>query len=155
MHVKNNMQFPIGIIKPQSLQRKLNTFTTCALTEEEVILFNNVLRCIDNHLAIDKIDLSTLYTLNVFFIEEEVSFSYEGNTGTLGNQFHLATYRMSKLRNYHSDVLASVIFAEELVHYYWRIYDETIVKHKVVEILNDIYPKLTIDTLKKLGMNGL
>lgn len=155
MHVKNNKQFPIEIIKPQSLQRKLNAFTTCALTEDEVKLFNKVLRCIDNHLIIDKIDLSTLYTLNVFFVEEEVTFSYENNTQTLGNQFHLATYRMSKLRNYNSDVLTAVIFAEELVHYYWRIFDETFVKHKIVEILNDMYPKLTIDVLKKLGMNGL
>lgn len=155
MHVKNIKQFPIEIIKPQSLQRKLNTFTTCELTENEVELFNKVLKCIDNHLIIDEIDLSTLYTLNVFFIEEEVSFSYEGNTGTLGNQFHLATYRMSKLRNYNSDVLVALTFAEELVHYYWKIFNETTVKHKIVEILNDIYPQLTIDMLKKLGMNGL
>jgi len=104
---------------------------------------------------IDKIDLSTLYTLNVFFIEEEITFSYEGNTGTCGNQFHLATYRMNKIRGYKSDVFTAIIFAEELVHYYWRIFDETIVKYKVVEILNDMYPKLTIEMLKNLGMNGL
>ena len=155
MHIKNNKQIPIEIIKPQSLQKKLNAFATCVLTEDEVRLFNEVLKCIDNHLIIDKIDLSMLYTLNVFFIEEEITFSYEGNTGTLGNQFHLATYRMSKLRNYNSDVLAAIIFTEELVHYYWRISDETIVKHKVVEVLKDMYPKLTIDMLRKLGMNGL
>lgn len=155
MQVKNNKQFPIEIIKPQSLQIKLNAFTTCALTEDEIRLFNQVLKCIDNHLTIDKIDLSTLYTLNVFFIEEEVTFFYENDTGTLGNQFHLATYRMNKLRNYNSNVLAAVIFAEELVHYYWRIFDETTVKYKIVEILNDIYPKLTIDILKQFGMNGL
>ena len=155
MYVKNVKQFPIQIIKPQSLQMKLNEFATCELTENEVEVFNRVLKCIDNHLIIDKIDLSTLYTLNIFFIEEEITFSFENNTKTLGNQFHLATYRMSKIRNYNSDVISAIIYTEELVHYYWRIFDETIVKNKVVEILNDIYPELTIDFLKKLGMNGL
>jgi len=138
-----------------SLQETLSVFTTCSLTENEIKLFNDVLKCVNNHLMIDKIDLSTLYTLNVFFIEEEITFSYEGNTGTCGNQFHLATYRMNKIRGYKSDVFTAIIFAEELVHYYWRIFDETIVKYKVVEILNDMYPKLTIEMLKNLGMNGL
>lgn len=155
MHIKNNKQFPTEITKPQYLENKLNVFTNCFVTENEVALFNKVLKCIENHLIIDHIDISSLYTLNVFFIEEEVTFSYENNTGTFGNQFFVATYRMSKLRSYNSDVLTSIIFTEELVHYYWRIYDETLVKYKIVEILNDIYPKLTIDLLKGLGMNGL
>ena len=155
MQVKNSKQFPVAIIKPLSLQETLSVFTRCSLTENEIKLFNDVLKCVNNHLMIDKIDLSTLYTLNVFFIEEEITFSYEGNTGTCGNQFHLATYRMNKIRGYKSDVFTAIIFAEELVHYYWRIFDETIVKYKVVEILNDIYPKLTIEMLKNLGMNGL
>jgi len=155
MQVKNSKQFPVAIIKPLSLQETLSVFTTCSLTENEIKLFNDVLKCVNNHLMIDKIDLSTLYTLNVFFIEEEITFSYEGNTGTCGNQFHLATYRMNKIRGYKSDVFTAIIFAEELVHYYWRIFDETIVKYKVVEILNDMYPKLTIEMLKNLGMNGL
>lgn len=155
MKVKNNTQFPIAIVKPKSLQEKLSTFAICALTENEVELFNKVLECVDNHLSIDEIDLSMLYTLNVFFIEEEIIFSYEGNTGTCGNQFHLATYRMNKIRNYKSDVFMAIIFAEELTHYYWRIFDEKIVKYKVVEILNDMYPNLTIETLKEYGLNGL
>lgn len=155
MQVKNSKQFPVAIIKPLILQETLSVFTTCSLKENEIKLFNDVLKCVNNHLMIDKIDLSTLYTLNVFFIEEEITFSYEGNTGTCGNQFHLATYRMNKIRGYKSDVFTAIIFAEELVHYYWRIFDETIVKYKVVEILNDMYPKLTIEMLKNLGMNGL
>lgn len=155
MNVKNKRTFPIEVIKPQSLQNKLNTITTCSLTENEVALFNKVLKCVDHHIEKDKIDLSILYTLNVFFIEEEITFSYEGIADTCGNQFHVVTYRMNKLRAYASDLIMAIIFAEELAHYYWRIFDETAVKYKVVEILNDIYPKLTIELLKALGMNGL
>lgn len=155
MHLKNSQSFPVAIIKPDSLREKLKVYATCSLTEHEINLFNKVLRCVDNHLLIDRIDLSTLYTLNVLFIEEEFAFSYEGNIGTFGNQFHLATYRMSKLRDYNSDVFMSIIFVEELTHYYWKIFDETIVKYKVVEILNDMFPKLTIHMLKEIGMNGL
>jgi len=155
MHVINNKPFPIEIINPKSLQGKLNVFAICGLSENEIELFNNVLKCVDNHLVIDKIDLSMLYTLNVFFIEEEITFSYEGNTGTCGNQFHLATYRMNKIRSHKSDVFMAIIFTEELTHYYWRIFDEKIVKYKVVEILNDMYPKLTVEALKACGLNGL
>ena len=155
MHVLNNKPFPVEIIKPQSLQGKIKVLATCALTETEIELFNKVLKCIDNHLVMDKIDLSMLYTLNVFFIEEEITFSYEGNTETCGNQFHLATYRMDKIRSYKSDVFTAVIFTEELTHYYWRIFDETIVKYKVVEILKDMYPQLTVESLKACGLYGL
>lgn len=155
MHVLNNKPFTVEVIKPKSLQGKLKVFSTCALTDIEIELFNKVLKCVDNHLVIDKVDLSMLYTLNVFFIEEEITFSYEGNTGTCGNQFHLATYRMNKIRSYKSEVFTAVIFAEELTHYYWRILDEKIVKYKVVEILKDMYPQLTVEKLKAYGLKGL
>ena len=36
-----------------------------------------------------------------------------------------------------------------------HIFDEKIVKYKVVEILNDMYPKLTVEALKACGLNGL
>lgn len=155
MKLKDNKQLPISIVKLEHLKNKLRALTNCALSENEVDLFNKVLECVENHLVIDNIDLTTLYTLNVFFIEEEITFSYEGNTVTCGNQFHLVTYRMNKIRSFKSDVFMAIIFAEELTHYYWKIFDETIVKYKVVEILNDMYPELTIEMLKKYGMNGL
>lgn len=47
------------------------------------------------------------------------------------------------------------VYIEELTHYFWRIYDETIVKYKVVEILNDVVPNLSIEDLKGCGLNGI
>lgn len=47
------------------------------------------------------------------------------------------------------------VYVEELTHYFWRIYDETIVKYKVVDILNNAVPNLSIEDLKRCGLNDI
>ena len=47
------------------------------------------------------------------------------------------------------------VYIEELTHYFWRISDETIVKHKVIKIMQSLIPDFSVDSVKGWGLDGL
>lgn len=145
---------PISI--PNAFFGKVKVFTNCDVTEDEIILFNAALKAMSEYVSDISIDLSDYFTLNVFFTEDgTISFSEESSTNC-GSQFHLALYRMEKLRSLPEKYKKMLfIFIEELAHYFLRISDETIVKYKVADILRYILPSFTDDEMKKWGLNGL
>lgn len=104
----------------------------------------------------NSIDLSNYFTLNVFFTEDgTISFSEE-SSANCGSQFHLALYRMEKLRSLPEKYKKMLfVFIEELAHYFLSISDETIIKYRVADILRYILPNFTDEEMKKWGLNGL
>lgn len=155
MHLDNQIPLIKRPIIPKILKGKINVVSNCKLKEQEIHLFNMSLQCVANHLISDNIDLQTYFSLNIIFTEMGVFSFHENDESNNGSQFYSAIYRMGKLRKINNNVFTMFVYIEELTHYFWRIYDETIVKYKVVEILNDVVPDLSIEDLKGCGLNGI
>lgn len=140
---------------PYNLKGKISIFANCTVKPNEILLFNQALQCVSKHLEHDAIDLSDYFKLNVFFTDNGTISFYESDDRNNGAQIYMAIYRMKKLRKINADVFMLFVFIEELAHYFWRIYDETQIKYKVVEIINYVVPNLTIEQVKGWGLNGL
>lgn len=140
---------------PPLLKKKIKFFSNCNVKPTEIALFNQALQCVAKHLEHDKIDLSDYFVLNVIFTEDGSISFHEDDDRNNGSQIYMAIYRMNKLRKINANIFMLFVFVEELAHYYWRMYDETAIKYKVVEIINYIVPNLTIDDVKGWGLNGL
>ena len=144
-----------GIKIPIGIKEKVNILANCEITEDEVILFNAAIKGVYEYILKNNIDLSDYYKLNIFFTYSgELTLLAEKDT-QCGSQFHVAIYRMEKLRRLNSERLILLVFIEEMAHYFLRIYDETIIKYKVEEIMRYISPNFTLDELKGFGLNGL
>lgn len=142
-------------VVPPLLKKKINFFSNCYVKPTEIALFNQALQCVAKHLEHDKIDLSDYFVLNVIFTEDGSISFHEDDDRNNGSQIYMAIYRMNKLKKINANIFMLFVFVEELAHYYWRMYDETAIKYKVVEIINYIVPNLTIDDVKGWGLNGL
>jgi hypothetical protein len=140
---------------PIILKGKIKIFANCYVKSNEIALFNQALQCVAKHLQHDNIDLSDYFVLNVLFTEDGSISFHEDDDRNNGSQIYMAIYRMKKLRKINANVFMLFVFIEELAHYYWRMYDETEIKYKVVEIINYIVPSLKIDDVKGWGLNGL
>lgn len=125
------------------------------INKKEITLFKLSLQAVANHLHQDNVNLDDFYKLNVFFTEDgKISF-HENKDNVNGVQLYMVIYKMEKLRKYNNDSFMVFVFLEELVHYFWRIYNETDVKYKIVEIIQDVVPGFTIEIAKGWGLNGL
>lgn len=148
--------FAKPIVIPNNFLGKVRCFTNCDVTEDEITLFNAALIAVSEYVEKHSIDLSDYFTLNVFFTYDgSISFKEESNSNC-GSQFHVALYRMAKLRTLplkNSTML--FVYIEELAHYFLRISDETIIKYKVAEIMRYIMPDFTDEEMKSWGLNGL
>lgn len=142
-------------IIPKDLKGKISVFSNCQLKDKEVLLFNKALQCVAIHLKNDKVNLSDYFVLNVIFTEDGTISFHEEDEYNNGMQIYMAIYRMKKLRKINADIFLLFVYIEELAHYFWRMYDETEIKYKVVEIINYIVPSLSIEDVKGWGLNGL
>lgn len=155
MILKDAKQLPKEIKIPKGIAEKVNILSNCEITEDEVTLFNAAIKAILEYVSNNNIDLSDYFKLNIFFTYSgELTFLADDDK-QCGSQFHLAIYRMEKLRRLKSHRLMLFVFIEELAHYFLRIYDETVMKYKVEEIMKYISPDFTLDELKGFGLNGL
>lgn len=142
-------------IIPKVLKNKVSLFSNCKLSEMEIILFNLALQAVANHIEKDKINLDDYYKLNILFTENgKISF-HEESVEVNGTQVYMAIYMMNRLRKYNNATFTIFVYIEELAHYFWRIYDETQIKYKIVDIIKYIVPDFTIDIAKGWGLNGL
>ena len=155
MTLDNQKPLPRKLTIPVILKEKLTAYCNCTITKEELKLFEIALVCVEKQLILDNINLTDFYKLNVFFTEKGSISFHENDERNNGSQIYMAIYRMMKLRKLNSSVFTLFVFIEELAHYFWREYDETAVKYKVVEIINHSVPNLTIEDVKGWGLNGL
>ena len=152
MTLDNCKDFPKEIEVPDLLKDKLQLMTNCELSDREICMFNVSLFYIEKQMRIDNIDLNDFYRINVIFTEDG-SFSFHEDSESVGGmQLYLAIYRMNIIRDRHTDWFTMFMYVEELTHYFWRIYDENEVKYKVTKILRNIFPKLTVEKMKEVGL---
>ena len=152
MKLKDQILIKQKIIIPKLLKSKINVMANCKLTDREVSIFNACLKCVENHLIKDNIYLSKFFAINVLFSKDGGFSFYENNEDRNAFILYIAIYNMEKLRICNADWLTAFSYVEELTHYFWNIQDENDVKYKVAEILQDIFPALSIDIMKGLGI---
>lgn len=155
MILDNQRAMVIKPVIPPILKNKISFFSNCVLKASEITYFNQALQCVAKGLEQDGIDLPSYYTLNVFFTEDGSISFHENDERNNGLQIYMVIYRMNKIRKINSCAFTIFVYIEELVHYFWRIYDETAIKYKVLELTNYVIPSLTIDDVKGWGLNGL
>lgn len=149
------LSLPKPIKIPDNLNGKITLLTNCDLESDEIDLFNAGLKAMAEYIKDNSIDLSDYSSFNVFFTYNGTLTLFEERQGNCGSQFHVAIYRMEKLRQLNSHKMMVFVFVEELAHYFLRISDETVIKYKVTEILNYFLPDFTIEEVKGWGLNGL
>ena len=152
MQLDNQRMFPKKIIIPELLKDKLQLMANCDLSDREIDIFNVSLSCIEKQIQVDNINLNDFCKINVVFTKDGSFSFHENHKFTSGMQLYLAIYRMNKIRNQNADWFTLFVYVEDLTHYFWRIYDENEVKYKVVEILHDIFPKLTVEKMKEYNI---
>lgn len=140
---------------PPVLKGKIKIFSNCKLSKDEVLWFQVSLQLVANHIVKDQIDLSDYYSLNLFFTENGSISFHDELDNVNGMQIYMAIYKMNQIRRKKMAAFSMFVYIEELAHYFWRISDETIIKHKVVEIMQDLAPDFSIDIPKGWGLNGL
>lgn len=112
-------------------------FTICDLKANEIDFFNDSLNCIYKQLEIENLHFGDEYLkLNIIFTDQNNNCTfYEESQTIMGNQYVIASYCMDNIRNKNNIDYYFTAFIEEIVHYIWKIYDETKVKYKIAEIL--------------------
>lgn len=156
MILQNVKPFIKPIKIPDNFKGKVTILANCNITEDEIDLFNASLKAVSNYVLNNSIDLSDYFTLNVFFTDDGTIAFSEEKESNCGSQFHVAVYRMGKMRTLPDKYKRMLfVFIEELAHYFLRISDETIIKYRVAEILRYILPSFTDDEMKNWGLNGL
>lgn len=155
MKLVDAKSFPKKINIPDIASNKVTVVTNCVLTEDEVVLFNASIKAVCEYIQRNNISLNDHFAFNVIFTEDgSFAFEEDGN-GTLGNQFQLATYNISRLRSLNDSEMTLFVFLEELCHYFFRISDEKAVKYKVEEIFKIFHPTFDLNNLRKrYSLNG-
>ena len=155
MRVENVKTLPKAINVPVALTGKITTWANCDILEKEVNLYNLALKCVAEYIEDSNLDISLFYTLNVFFTNDGSISFVEDSATNCGHQFHVVIYRMQPLRKLNSSTKMLFIFIEELVHYFLRISDETIVKHRVAEIMRYVAPSFNLTQTRGWGLNWI
>ena len=156
MDLKNKVDFPSKLCRHEILTKKIAAATNCELTEREVTLFNSAVRAVSLQLIKDGIKNEDLDGLIVFFTLNGDLNLYEDTTSGCGVHFGMVVYIMERIREKNDDIFTIFAFIEEMAHHYWHISDETIVKYKVEEIMQQMYSNFTLDYMReRWKLNGL
>ena len=154
--VINKMHIDNRIIVPRILSKKCFIASDCELTEREVKWFNLAIQEVSEQILIDStrdLDFDSLTGVNICFsLSGNIHYSEDILSGEHGVHFFTIVYLMGRLRQKQDDQFLFATYIEELVHHFWHIEDEAIVKYKVVEIAQKYDKNFTLDLYKKWGV---
>lgn len=126
---------------PERLKNRLFPITTCILRQGEISAFTLAFHALDLALASDPSVPSGLWA-NVLFVDRD-SVTLNLDPGILGNHLPLVIYPLHRWRERELDSVHMMACAlEELCHHFWSIRDETLVKDKVIELIQLVFPKI-------------
>lgn len=137
-----NLQINQGIVITTFLKDKIDIRSTCKMNENETFLMGIALAGVSVCLEQDGYKQDDLSSITILFTNDG-SFEYmqEENDISFGQVLRLIIYSVDTWRNnYLSDEMILVIYFEELIHHFWKIHDEVIVKEKVTEVMNRTLP---------------
>lgn len=132
---------------PKSLQERITSHTTCALSDHEIELFHVAYALIDKQLQTGDTFPGDPH-LNVAYIDRDDLSILFSDQKMVGCFLALIVYPIHKWRALRmNDLKILTCILEELCHGLWSISDETAVKTKVHEIVKLLYPNITREQL--------
>lgn len=151
MEIKNVLAHKTVVI-PDIFKNKIELRFKCELTDDELVGFAYVLKFCEKILLKDGFSNSDLTRVSVLFIDDEKIEMTENDPLCCGSHFSLIVYNMNRIRRLKNFMKTMTVFTEELVHHYWRIEDEHLVKHKDIEILKLGNPVFSLELFKEWGI---
>lgn len=143
LHSRNDVPLPLV---DGRLKGSIVPFTTCELSEEIRDDFFMVTIAIAAQLQKEGKDISSDFPINCFFIpSEHLDIELFPNEHAIC--MRLAVYRVACLEGARTQPVRWMLLAEELCHLIWGIRDERLINDKVLEVLQNLIPKLTTDDL--------
>lgn len=156
-----NNRVPLnGIWSPVFLDNKLQFVANCLLREEEIQIFNQALQLVAWKIKEDMKNgnlspkVEDLRRVTIIFTKNG-EFSFSGIENEVGINVSLIVYKTDCLHYIDDCMFPLFTFIEEMTHHFWNIEDETLVKYKVVEIIQQEYKDFTIETAKGWHIYGL
>lgn len=138
-----NMIIGKGITIPELLASKIQIRTTCEYTDREAFLFTIALAGVAMCLEKEGLKKEDLRNVVVLFTNEG-SFEYNlEDSEAIGYKICLIVYSVYGWRHpkYGGDEeVILMTYLEELIHHFWQIDDEVVVKEKVTQVMNAIFP---------------
>ena len=141
MRLENGIETEIPKV-PDELKDKIFINTVRELSYTDYTLFELSMKAIVYQMIKENTDFSKLNRINVIFTNDG-SFSMNTKdkplfsfTDTCGYYFKLAVYPLEVLHKKGKNSITLFAFTEELVHHFWNIEDESLVKYKVLDVLN-------------------
>ena len=144
-----------SLIIPTIFKNHILIASSCDLTEREVFLFQTSINAVSK--MIKKENLQKINSVNIIFSASgEIYLLPDNDVVEIGTHFRAITYRLDLLRSVQNDKFIMFAFIEEMAHNFWDIEDEIEVKYKVVDIMNQFIPNITINTdeLKRWKIYG-
>ena len=132
---------------PRFFSDKLQVSSTCELDSQIVKAFNGVLLMLVDPMKEEGMNSPDFQAL-VYFIDAD-DFSIQLiEESTQGLYFPVVVYPVNRWRKINlSEHSIMVAMLEELVHCFFRIRDESLVKQKMLEVVQRYYPMMTRQAL--------
>lgn len=133
---------------PKEIIDKVVIRATFPLTEHEAFLFSLSLVGIVAQMKKEEFKIGNLRQVFVLCTRNG-DFTYVSDDDGMGYYMPLIVLRLQEWRSGGwSDLHILATYVEEFCHHFWSIDDEEVVKHKVIEILNNILKReITFDNL--------
>ena len=128
------------------LQKLLTVLTTCEVPEPISQAFFLVTIAIAEQMKKEGIAFNAGLPINCFFIDDR-SFTVSLSPDQLAVCMRLAVYPVGVLLSAASQPVLMMLLAEELCHLIWNMPDEVQINCKVLEVLQNLDPTLTLQRL--------
>lgn len=124
----------------------LCVLANCEIPESVRGTFHLVTMAIAQQMAKESKPFGAGLPINCLFIPDR-EFSVSLDSDQYAACMRFAVYRVSVLSAAANQMVQMTILAEELCHLIWGIADETMVNYKVLEVLRNIFPNLSLRDL--------
>ena len=128
------------------LLRVLLPCANCLIPEEIKNTFSEICFAVATQMEKEGICFDRVLPIDCLFVSgKEFSLCLEPHQMACCTK--MAIYPIPALQNTENRLMQMMIMTEELCHLIWEISDEVLVNDKVLEVLQNIYPDLTLGDL--------
>lgn len=131
---------------PYRFSNIANIVPLCDLRPNEIILFEHACKLVMLQLDIDAVSVPNIPTNIIFLDRDDLPLRFSPKQ--MGACFIGIYYPVHRWResNY-TDQQIITCMVEEMCHVFWCIKDETLVNFKVLDVLRNGHPELTLESL--------
>lgn len=131
---------------PSEFSKLANVVTLCDLRPNEKILFEHACKLVLMKLQSDNVTPPDIVTNIIFADSEDITLEFSASQ--MGGCFIGIFYPVHRWRSSgFTDQQIITCMTEEMCHVFWCIRDETQVDYKVLDVLRQGFPQLTLESL--------